>query len=103
MIIIQLSPLLIWIFTGACFPFSESEIVDMTGIFAVLLTFTKQPLKHSLQKILMVQNIIATIALHIARDLSTDESFQKNANSLPFKNYAPHRNHSFIIPHHLTT
>ncbi|MNF38155.1 hypothetical protein D3C84_190940 [compost metagenome] len=98
MIVVQLSPLLIWLFTGACFPYSESGFVSMTGLFVVPLTFTTQPLKHSLQKILMVQNIVTALTLHIARDLSGKESFRKNADNFLFKNYAPHRNHSFIIP-----
>lgn len=102
MIAVQLSPLLIWIFTGACFPYSESGFVSLTGLFTVLFIFTMQPLKHSLQKILMVQNIVTTLTLHIARDLSAKESFQKNTHNFLFKNYAPRRNHSFIMPDSIT-
>lgn len=102
MIVVQLSPLLIWIFTGACFPYSESGFVSITTLFIVLLTFTTQPLKHSLQKILMVQNIVTALTLHIERDLSVKEFFQKNADIFLIKNYAPHRNHSFIIPNSIT-
>ncbi|MNQ29195.1 hypothetical protein D3C85_425050 [compost metagenome] len=102
MIVVQLSPLLIWILTGACFPYSESGFVSMTGWFVVLFTFTTQPLKHSLPKILMVQNIVTALTLHIARDLSAKESFQKNTDNFLFKNYAPHRNYSFIMPDSIT-